>query len=340
MGVEAAQREREPAVWLGSRHDGGWPSPVSFLAASVGNARAGVGAIQVDMAVVMMSTSLVPLSAVCCSWSRSTDIVPASDTGPKPVPALHLETTPLAAIREGKCNNAGRAPPIFCVGQLLAAQDRDTAGEHSCLKWLDKQPSKSVVYICFGSLGLVSASQLKEIAEGLERSGHRFLWVVRSPPPEDKSKTFLPPSEPDLDALLPPGFVDRTRERGMVVKGWAPQVAVLSHVAVGGLVTHCGWNSALEAVWEGVPMATWPLYAEQHFNRVVMVEGLGVAVGVEEGKGGLVAAEEVERGVRELMEGVSVRKVLEEKRKEARAAMEEGGESVAAMGKLIDLWKS
>ncbi|KAG6391402.1 hypothetical protein SASPL_149156 [Salvia splendens] len=251
-----------------------------------------------------------------------------------------LEPRPLAAIREGKCNNAGRAPPIFCVGPLLAAQDRDTAGEHSCLKWLDKQPSKSVVYICFGSLGLVSASQLKEIAEGLERSGHRFLWVVRSPPPEDKSKMFLPPPEPDLDALLPPGFVDRTRERGMVVKVWAPQVAVLSHAAVGGFVTHCGWNSALEAVWEGVPMATWPLYAEQHFNRVVMVEGLGVAVGVEEGEGGLVAAEEVERGVRELMEGVSVRKVLEDKRKEARAAMEEGGESVAAMGKLIDLWKS
>ncbi|KAL1532279.1 UDP-glycosyltransferase 88B1-like [Salvia divinorum] len=250
-----------------------------------------------------------------------------------------LEPTPLAAIREGKCNHAGRAPPIFCVGPLLAAQDRD-AGEHLCLKWLDKQPSKSVVYICFGSAGLVSAAQLKEMAEGLERSGHRFLWVVRSPPWEDKAKMFLPLPEPDLEALLSVGFLERTEERGLVVKGWAPQVAVLGHAAVGGFVTHCGWNSILEAVCAGVPMATWPLYAEQHFNRVVVVEGLGVAVGVEEREDGLVAAEEVERRVREVMEDVSVRKLVEEKSAEAKAAMAEGGSSVAAMEMLLDLWTS
>ncbi|KAL8544133.1 hypothetical protein ACS0TY_004601 [Phlomoides rotata] len=236
-----------------------------------------------------------------------------------------LEIKPLKAIREGKCNPDGHTPPVYCVGPLLAAEDRHggAAAAHGCIKWLDEQPSKSVIYLCFGSLGLHSAAQLKEIAQGLERSGHRFLWVVRSPPSEDKSKRFLRPPEPDLDALLPAGFLDRTTDSGLVVKSWAPQVAVLSHESVGGFVTHCGWNSVLESVCAGVPMVAWPLYAEQHMNRDVMVE---------------------ER-VRELMDresekGKEIREVVEERSLEARAAMAEGGSSVAALGKLVDLWKS
>ncbi|GFP81026.1 anthocyanidin 5 3-o-glucosyltransferase [Phtheirospermum japonicum] len=115
-----------------------------------------------------------------------------------------LETKCLQTIREGKCNPNGRTPPVFTVGPLLAAGDGEAA--HDCLKWLDKQPSKSVVYLCFGSLGLLSEAQLKEIALGLEKSGRRFLWVVRSPPTADET-------EPDLDLLLPAGFLDRTDGR-------------------------------------------------------------------------------------------------------------------------------
>ncbi|KAL0318075.1 UNVERIFIED_CONTAM: UDP-glycosyltransferase 88A1 [Sesamum angustifolium] len=111
----------------------------------------------------------------------------------------------------------------------------------------------------YRSLGLFSAAQLKEIAVGLERSGQRFLWVVRSPPSDDKSKLYLRPPEPDLDSLLPAGFLDRTKDRGLVLKSWAPQVAVLNHESVGGFVTHCGWNSVLESVCAAVPMVAWPL---------------------------------------------------------------------------------
>ncbi|KAI3458082.1 hypothetical protein Pfo_014745 [Paulownia fortunei] len=253
-----------------------------------------------------------------------------------------LESKPLKAIREGKCNPDGHTPPVFCVGPLLATEDRH-GGVHDCLKWLDKQPSKSVVYLCFGSLGLFSVAQLKEIAVGLERSGYRFIWVVRSPPSDDKRKQFLPPPEPDLDSLLPAGFLDRTKDRGLVVKSWAPQVAVLNHESVGGFVTHSGWNSVLEAVCAGVPMVAWPLYAEQKFNRVVLVEDMKLALRME-AEDGFVAAEEVERRVRELMDtesekGNEIRKVVEEKSVEARAAMSEGGSSIAALRKLVELWK-
>ena len=85
----------------------------------------------------------------------------------------------------------------------------------------------------FGSLGSFSEKQVKEIVVGLENSGQRFLWVVRNPPPNTDK-------DPNLDELLPMGFLERTKDKGFVVKQWAPQVAVLSHDSVGGFVTHCG----------------------------------------------------------------------------------------------------
>ncbi|KAD4585953.1 hypothetical protein E3N88_23554 [Mikania micrantha] len=173
-----------------------------------------------------------------------------------------LEPRVIKAITEGVCVPDQPTPPIYCVGPLVAAGGDDS---HECLKWLDLQPMGSVVFLCFGSLGVFTGEQLKEIAKGLEASGHRFLWVVRSPPSNKKEDRFLPPPEPELDVLLPEGFLYRTKERGLVVKKWAPQVAVLSHKSVGGFVTHCGWNSVLEAVSFGVPMVAWPLYAEQRF---------------------------------------------------------------------------
>ncbi|KAF2319683.1 hypothetical protein GH714_018000 [Hevea brasiliensis] len=71
--------------------------------------------------------------------------------------------------------------------------------------------------------------QLREIAIGLERSGQRFLWVVRNPPSDNQSLAISAHPDPNLNALLPDGFLDRTKERGLVVKSWAPQVAVLNH---------------------------------------------------------------------------------------------------------------
>ena len=52
---------------------------------------------------------------------------------------------------------------------------------HECLRWLDMQPDNSVVFLSFGSLGTFPKKQLEVMAIGLEKSGQRFLWVVRSP---------------------------------------------------------------------------------------------------------------------------------------------------------------
>ena len=259
-----------------------------------------------------------------------------------------LEPIAVKTIREGTCVPNGPTPPVYCIGPLIADTGEDesnSAGSiarHGCLSWLDTQPSQSVVFLCFGSNGAFSPAQVKEIANGLERSGKRFLWVVKNPPSNDKSNQIAVTADVDLDALMPEGFLERTKDRGMVVKSWAPQVAVLNHPSVGGFVTHCGWNSVLEAVVAGVPMVAWPLYAEQHLNKAVLVEDMKMAIGVEQRDEDMfVSGAEVERRVRELMECEEGRELRERSRKMremALAAWKEGGSSTTALAKLADVW--
>ncbi|PWA54847.1 glycosyltransferase UGT88A8 [Artemisia annua] len=183
--------------------------------------------------------------------------------------------------------------------------------------------------------------QLKEITKGLELSGHRFLWVIRSQPTIKKEELFVPPDVLDSNTLLPDGFLERTKHRGIVVNKWAQQVAVLNHKSVGGFVTHCGWNSVLEATCFGVPMVAWPLYAEQKINRIVMVEDMKLALPMDEIEGGKVAAAEIEKRIRQLMEseeGNFVREVVKASKEDAARAMSDGGSSCVALAKLVECW--
>lgn len=258
-----------------------------------------------------------------------------------------LESRAVKALREGTCLPGTLVPTIYCVGPLVAYRgeggSEKEVGEdpNECLKWLDIQPSRSVVYLGFGSGGLFTREQTREIAIGLERSGVRFLWVVRAPPTEDKVKRFLPPPEPDLDSLLPNGFSERTKGRGLVVKSWAPQILVLGHKAVGGFVTHCGWNSTLEAIMAGVPMVAWPLYAEQRFNKILLVEEIRIALPMNESEDRVVSSDEIERRVKHIMgsEGDVVRKRVSELSHEAKVALGEGGPSKMALAKFVESWK-
>ncbi|KAF0930722.1 hypothetical protein E2562_034915 [Oryza meyeriana var. granulata] len=235
-------------------------------------------------------------------------------------------------------------PPFYYVGPLVEkAGERGERDErrHECLTWLDGQPDRSVVFLCFGSTGAGnhSAEQLREIAVGLENSGHRFLWVVRAPiVSDDPEKPYDLRAEPDLDALLPAGFLERTGRRGTVVKLWVPQVDVLHHRATGAFVTHCGWNSVMEGVVAGVPMLCWPLYAEQKMNKVLMAAEMGIAVEMIGWQQGLVAAEEVEGKVRLVMEseaGGELRARVTAHKEAAAAARADGGSSRAAFAEFL-----
>ncbi|XP_042970898.1 anthocyanidin 3-O-glucosyltransferase 2-like isoform X2 [Carya illinoinensis] len=234
-------------------------------------------------------------------------------------------------------------PPVYTVGPMIDHKGKTPAGDNQAnheeiMKWLDDQPPSSVVFLCFGSFGSFGEPQLKETALGLERSGHRFLWSVRL---VSRDYELAKPTDAhNLEEILPLGFLERNRGIGRIC-GWTPQVEVLAHKAIGGFVSHCGWNSILESLWHGVPIATWPLYAEQQTNAFQMVRDLGLAVELKMdyrlGSGMLVMAEEIEKAVRCLMESDSeVRKRVKEMSEKSREAVIEGGSSYASLGRLIE----
>jgi len=212
---------------------------------------------------------------------------------------------------------------------------------HECLSWLNSKQPNSVLYICFGSLCHFTNKQLYEIASAIEASGHQFIWVV----PEKKGKEDE--SNDENEKWMPKGFEDRNI--GMIIRGWAPQVVILGHPAIGAFLTHCGWNSTVEAVSAGVPMITWPVHDEQFYNEklITQVRGIGVEVGVEEWsfigfmkKKKIVGRDIIEKAVRRLMDGgaeaVEIRKRAHEYAIKAKRAVQEGGSSHKNLMALID----
>nr|QDM38907.1 UDP-glycosyltransferase UGT72B43 [Glycyrrhiza uralensis] len=237
-------------------------------------------------------------------------------------------------------------PLVYTVGPLVNEDSSRTGVDGAAeevLKWLDDQPRGSVIFVCFGSGGTLSSAQMDEVALGLEMSEQRFLWVVRCP--NDKvanASYFIADSNVDPLDFLPKGFVDRTKGRGLVVPSWAPQAQVLSHGSVGGFVTHCGWNSVLESVVNGVPLVAWPLYAEQKMNAVLLTQGVKVALRPTVGENGLVERKEIAGVVKMLMEGEEGKKLrhrMKELKEAASAAVKENGSSTKQISELALKWK-
>ncbi|KAH7685954.1 UDP-glucuronosyl/UDP-glucosyltransferase protein [Dioscorea alata] len=206
---------------------------------------------------------------------------------------------------------------------------------NGCAVWLAKQRRNSVLYVSFGSLTRFTKAQLTEIAAGLEISGHPFIWVVKD--------------DNNVDEWMPEGFQERVldEKKGMIIFGWAPQVLLLNQAEIGGFVTHCGWNSCLESICAGVPMITWPMFAEQSFNEKLIVDVLkvGVALGVKvcsskEEERVLMKREEIRKAVEELMgdgeEKVRRRRRAKELKEMAKKAVEEGGTSYEDLSCLIE----
>ncbi|XP_027335907.1 hydroquinone glucosyltransferase-like [Abrus precatorius] len=229
-------------------------------------------------------------------------------------------------------------PPIYPVGPLVNEDIAQTEEQCLCLKWLDEQPRDSVVFVCFGSVGTLSRAQMEELALGLEMSEQRFLWVVKCP------KDYIADVDAHADPLdfLPKGFVERTKGRGLVVPYWAPQIQILSHGSTGGFVSHCGWNSILECVVNGVPLVAWPLYAEQKMNAVLVTQDVKVALRPKVYESGLVEREEIASVVKTLMEGEEGKKLLhriKELKVAAAIALGENGSSTKRISELALKWK-
>ena len=223
--------------------------------------------------------------------------------------------------------------PIYTVGPLHVLVERTQPKilasigsnlwkeELECLQWLNSKESKSVVFVNFGSITAMTTQQLFEFAWGLANSKKHFLWIIR----------------PDLvigvSAILPPEFEEETRERSLI-SSWCPQEQVLSHHAIGGFLTHCGWNSTLESLSAGVPMICWPFFAEQQTNCRFLCSDWGVGMEINTD----VKRDDVEKLVRELMDGEKgkeMRRTAMEWKKKAEEAIEPGGSSLVNLDKMI-----
>ncbi|RLM66625.1 UDP-glycosyltransferase 89B1 [Panicum miliaceum] len=220
---------------------------------------------------------------------------------------------------------------IFAVGPV--APETDPAGTRggeaavaaaNLSAWLDAFPEGSVVYVCFGSQAVLTPAVGASLAEALERSAVPFVWVVSA----------------GNSGVVPEGFEARAAaaRRGLVVRGWAPQVATLRHAAVGWFMTHCGWNSVLEAVAAGVPMLAWPMTADQFANARLLVDEVRVALracaggfGVAPDPGELAAV--LADAIGEKGRDVTTR--ASELAAEAARAVNEGGSSYADLEGLV-----
>nr|AYR16618.1 UDP-glucosyltransferase UGT72AJ3 [Polygala tenuifolia] len=252
-----------------------------------------------------------------------------------------LQPKEMKAFRDD--NQLGRIvkAPVYPVGPLV--RPSGSSGRSSARKlfdWLDIQPSKSVIYVSFGSGGTLSYQQVTEIAWGLELSQKRFVWVVRPPSSDSTDAAFFHGGGDNRDpcTYLPEGFTKRTQHVGIVIPMWAPQMDILSHPSIGGFLSHCGWNSTLESLLNGVRMIAWPLYAEQRLNARLLTDGLGVAVQPKElPVKREVGREEIEEMVRKVMEDGKdgIRSRVNELKNGAQKALCKGGSSYDALYLIV-----
>ncbi|KAG6709914.1 hypothetical protein I3842_06G155900 [Carya illinoinensis] len=224
-------------------------------------------------------------------------------------------------------------PRIHNIGPLLLLADQikddilKSLGSNlrkeqpGCVEWLNTKEPNSVVFVNFGSITVMTPQQLVEFAWGLANSGKPFLWIIR----------------PDLvvgdSAILSPEFVTQTKDRGMLAS-WCAQEQILKHPSIAGFLTHSGWNSTLESVCGGVPMISWPFFAEQQTNCRYCCTEWGIGMEIDNN----VKRNEVEKQVRELMEGdkgKEMKKKVMEWKTNAEEAAKAGGSSYQNLESLI-----
>jgi hypothetical protein len=248
-----------------------------------------------------------------------------------------LEGDHVAAFENHKETKAWLVGPLLLHDQSKqdlmnsGSKDVDQKQFSPYIKWLDQKMEGvgpgNVIYVAFGSQSYMTELQMEEIALGLEMAGQPFIWVVRS-------RTWVPPV----------GWEDRVKERGLAIRDWVDQRGILEHPAIGGFLTHCGWNSVLEGLSMGVPLLAWPMGAEQGLNARYTEMGL---------KAGLMVLQERDAkddpmtvqhnvicdSVKELIRGDQGKKAREraqELGRKARQAVEKGGSSDKKLDELIE----
>lgn len=225
------------------------------------------------------------------------------------------------------------APEILPIGPLLArSRLGHSAGsfwaeDSTCLEWLDQQPPSSVIYVAFGSFTVFDQTQFQELALALELSNRPFLWVVR---PDISDKTCHP---------YPDGYQDRVGSKGLMV-GWAPQQKVLAHPSIACFLSHCGWNSTLEGLSNGVPFLCWPYFADQFLNESYICDVWKVGLKFDKNESGIIPRGEIKNKMEQLLGNENFRAKASKLKEMAMTTVKEGGQSNKIFNNFIEWMKS
>ncbi|ESQ55955.1 hypothetical protein EUTSA_v10025056mg [Eutrema salsugineum] len=218
--------------------------------------------------------------------------------------------------------------PLFKMAQNISSDVKgDIAKPASdCMEWLDSREPSSVVYISFGTIAHLKQEEIEEIAHGVLRSGLSFLWVVRPPMEGSTEKPHVLPGE--------------LEERGKIVE-WCPQERVLAHPAVACFLSHCGWNSTMEALSAGVPVVCFPQWGDQVTDAVYLVDVFktGVRLGRGAAEEKIVPREVVAEKLLEATVGekaVELRENARRWKEKAEAAVAYGGSSDRNFQECVD----
>ncbi|XP_020239828.1 gallate 1-beta-glucosyltransferase [Cajanus cajan] len=221
--------------------------------------------------------------------------------------------------------------PLFKIPKDPSTRDirGDFMKSDDCIEWLNSRAPESVVYISFGSIVYLPQEQVSEIAYGLLNSHVSFLWVLKPPPKEFGVSPHV----------LPSGFLEETREKGKVVQ-WSPQEEVLGHPSVTCFMTHCGWNSSMEALSYGVPMLTFPAWGDQVTNAKFLVDvyGVGIRVGYGQAEKKVISRDEVKKCILEATIGPKAQELKQNAfnwKKAAEEAVAVGGSSTRNLDAFV-----
>ncbi|CAK8540311.1 unnamed protein product [Lathyrus sativus] len=218
--------------------------------------------------------------------------------------------------------------PVWGVGPLLPEQYWKSSGsvlhdsdfrsnrlssvtENEVNQWLDSKPRGSVLYVSFGSEVGPTVEEYAELAQAMESCEQPFIWVIQS------GSGRPGPGKPEAEeGYFPHGLDKKVGNRGLIIRGWAPQLLILSHKSTGGFLSHCGWNSTLEAIGRGIPMLAWPIRGDQHHDAKLVVSHLKVGYMVSEDLSKDVTKDDIVMGIKRLMDDGEMKKnaeVLSEK---------------------------
>ncbi|KAI3503262.1 hypothetical protein L1887_31701 [Cichorium endivia] len=314
---------------MGIRNAAFWPASATTLATMMSVQRLiddGIlsnDGIPLNDDMIQLSENMPPIKPTNLAWMHC-----------EPVSTPEVSFQDAKIVAEGAmlaemiiCNSSihleratfNQFPQLLPIGPLLASNRSAKQTGHfwkedsTCLDWLDQQEACSVIYIAFGSITMFDQTQLEELALGLELSNRPFMWVVRT-------------NMTDGTSIFPDGYLERVGSRGKIVS-WAPQQKVLAHPSVACFLSHCGWNSTLEGVNNGLPFMCWPYFADQFLNQTYICEIWKTGLSFQKDEQGIITRGEIKSKVEKLFTDKSFKDRAMEMKEKVTSSVQPGGSS-------------